>query len=142
MAWANGSTVEPRLEVLAGFDTTWRAARLTPGILVRLTRAASVQAPSFDSGGGNPLPGLNGPRRVTVTDGFLIGILPRDSEVQPQLGVKFSLKWEPAAFLMVAGELNLVKDWNDGSFDTGGGLNQSRPTKLAVRGQVLLQARF
>ena len=141
-AFASGSTLAPRLELLAGFDTTWRAARLTPGILVRLTRPSSVQAPRFDFQGANPPSGLAGPRTVIVYDGPMFSITPYGAQVRPLLNVKFSLKWEPVAFLMVAGELTLEKDWNDLYFDTTDGLNQPAATKFAVRGQLLLQARF
>lgn len=141
-AFDKNSTVAPRLELLAGFDATWRAARLTPGVLVRLTRPAFVTASRFDYGGANPPVGLAGPRTVTVYDGPLLGILPYGSAVHPVMNVKFSLKWEPASFLLVAGELNLTKDWNDWYVDLTAGLNQPVPTKVAVRGQVLVQARF
>jgi hypothetical protein len=142
VAFAKDSTVAPRLEALAGFDTTWRAARLTPGVLVRLTRPSYVQSPRFDFGGANPPSGLNGPRTVLLYGDNSFGILPFGATVKPQFAVKLSLKWEPVAFITIAGELNIEKDFNSYYLDSEAGVMQESPTKVALRGQLLVRARF
>lgn len=136
------STTAPRLEALAGFDTTWRAARLTPGVLVRVTQASYVKSPRFDSGGANPPPGLSGPRTVLLYGDNSFGILPFGATPKPQFTVKLSLKWEPVSFITVAGELNIEKDFNSYYLDSEAGVMQAAPTRVALRGQLLVQARF
>jgi hypothetical protein len=136
------ATVAPRLEVLAGLDTSWRAARLTPGVLAWLTRASYVQSPRFDFGGANPPPGFSGPRTVLLYGDNVFGFLPYGTAPKPQFAVKLSLKWEPVSFITVAGELNIEKDFNSYYLDSEAGVMQASPTKVALRGQLLVQARF
>ncbi len=132
------TTTEPHLAALAGADVTWRAAKLTPGVLFNLSRPASLRR-VFDFGGANPLPGLAGPRVLLMYRDRLVP-LPGDYAGAPVLGAKFSLKWEPVGFLLVAGEVNLEHDWNytmewpDSTTLREGTFN--------ARAQVLLQLRW
>ncbi len=142
VAFVKDSTAAPRLEALAGFDTTWRAARLTPGVLVRLTRPSYVQAQRFDFGGANPPSGFTGPRTVLLYGDNFFGLLPYGTPVKPQFAVKLSLMWAPVSFITVAGELNIEKDFNFVYLDSEAGVMQAAPTRVALRGQLLVQARF
>ena len=101
-----------------------------------------MTGPRFDYGDANPPTGLDGPHTVAVFRENRFSILPYGTKAKPELGVKFSLKWEPLVFLTVAGELNIIKNWNDAYVLDMSGAWQPLPIPAEVRGQLLVQARF
>jgi hypothetical protein len=125
----------PQLAGFVGVDWRWASLNLRPGVMVSVTRSASVVGKvNFDA---NPPPGLEGPRTLLL-DRQGLGILPVGWVVRPRMNVKASLSWSPVSAITALVFVDVEKDWNDEGYFFG----VMRPDIFTVRGELQLQARL
>lgn len=142
--FVNGSTVRPELWAAIGGDRNFPNQHLTLGLILGVQNPASVSAPRFDFGGGNPPPGLTGPRTVVVRDVNLFAILPADTEILPIFSIKGTFRLDISEYFALLGEVFYNRDDNRVTFrDSVASISQpvfEQPNQLGFN--AVVQARF
>lgn len=133
-------TATPAVMAFLGVDQTFSRWHLTPGVLLRLTRPATVTR-AFDFGGNAPPPGLAGPRTIALSDLNNLTIFAPGTAVAPRFAAKASLRWTPADALSVVGEVEAVVDPTTVRFDPMG-TPLGPDLMVTTRTQLFVQARF
>lgn len=130
----------PSLTGFLGADHTFSRSALTPGLLLRVFRPASmVTIPGF--GGNAPPPGFTGPRTLVLEDLNKVSIFPADFTVGPRFAAKASLRWTPADALSVVGDFEaLVNPTTPQFFPAGAPLTPM--VSVTTQMQLYIQARF
>lgn len=130
----------PSLTAFLGADHTLARASLTPGLLFRVFRPATMTT-AVDFGGNAPPPGLTGPRTFVLEDYNQVSIFPADFTVGPRFAAKASLRWTPADALAVVGEFEvLVNPTTTQFFPAGAPLTPM--VSVTTQTQLYVQARF
>ncbi|MGV3622042.1 MAG: hypothetical protein ACO1OB_14565 [Archangium sp.] len=132
---------EPRLLGLLGASWTARSIRLTPALLVGVSRRASATSgpPSFE--GANPPPGLTGPR-IIVRDREDTAIYP-GTESPPKFQAGGSLTWQPIDQLVLISALDVTTGRTFVFRDSSASIAEPVEVQATtVRGQVLAQFRW
>ncbi len=135
-------TKEPRLLGLVGASWTWRPARLTPAVLLGVSRPAVLRLAPADPGGSNPPPGLGGARTVTGDREGTV-TLTAETEVRARFSVGTSLTWQPADAIALLGTFEVLTQQRQACRNpTGSGVECGPDDAPLVRAQVLAQFRF
>lgn len=133
----------PPMASLTGFlgaDHTFARASLTPGLLFRVFRPATMTT-AVDFGGNAPPPGLTGPRTFVLEDYNQVSVFPSDFTLAPRFAAKASLRWTPADALAVVGEFEvLVNPTTTQFFPAGAPLTPM--VSVTTQTQLYVQARF
>lgn len=130
----------PLIAGYLGADVTIPSAKLTPGLLLRVTRYGWLRSPLVAPGGNNPIPGSLTHAVMVGPNGFIRFL--GDRPVAPFLAATASLRWEVVSFASMVTEVQVEKDLNDYS-DSGLLIVQPMSSdQLTVTAQLYLQGRF
>ncbi len=134
----------PAVAGFLGVDHTIARWKLTPGVLFRVTRAATVTR-NLELGGNAPPPGLPGNRTVAVEELNQISTYPAGEPVLPRFAAKASVRWTPVDALSLVGEFEALV--SPGTFTFSDSTQQiSRPigptVVVTTKAQLFAQARF
>lgn len=104
-ATARSSTAAPELSAIAGAELRL-ASWVSPSLLLRVRRPATLGVSTADSGGNAPPPGSAVSRTLVVFGPGRYAIVPSGGEVQSELTATASLTLEPSADVLVLLDLD------------------------------------